>query len=295
MKRIMALALMALLLCAAALAESTLIGDMVVVNCQEWVSLRAEPSTESDRLAKVPLGAVVTACREAENGFIRCDYDGLRGYIRADLLARQEAEATTSPAQVPVQAPAGEGNSDGQLDTVVEDVHITAVRSYGGNGTVETLTVTCAGADGTVLWTRDIHAEPTELTCTAAFIGGTAASPRLMLYTNERGLMCCDIRTGEQYWQLTPEDVDLGASLSYALAADGTMYIGGYYGPDPVVIDMAGNVLWRASAGSDEIYWLYELKIQDGCLAAHYDQLIEGNPGWVYYGFDGQTLGIERD
>ena len=295
MKRILALTLLALLLCAAALAESTYIGDMVVVNCQEWVSLRAEPSVDSDRIAKVPLGAVVTACREAENGFIRCDYDGMRGYIRADLLARQEAEATPIPAQVPAAAPVGEGNSDGQLDTVVEDVHVTAVRTYGGNGSVETLTVTCAGADGTVLWTRDIHAEPTELTCTAAYIGGTAASPRLMLYTTERGLMCCDVRTGDMYWQLTPEDVDLGASLSYALASDGTMYIGGYYGPDPVAIDMAGNVLWRASAGSDEIYWLYELRIQADCLAAHYDMLVDGESGWVYFDCNGRMLGTERD
>lgn len=292
MKRILALALALLLVAAVAVAESTYIGDMVVVNCQEWVSLRAEPSVDSDRLAKVPLGALVTGCREAENHFIRCDYDGLRGYIRDDLLERVEEEAAPMPASVAAELPAGEGNTYGQLDTMVEDVHVTAVREF---STVESLTVTCAGADGTVLWSRALHAEVTELTGTAAYVGGTATSPRLMLYTTDRGLMCCDLRTGEMYWQLTPEDVHLGASLSYALAADGTMYIGGYYGPDPVAIDMDGNVLWRANTGDDNIYWLYELKLMDGSLTAHYDNLIDGAGGWVYYSLNGKVQGIERD
>lgn len=64
------------------------LGDdaMVVANCNEWVSLRAQPSKSSDRVAEVPLGAVVTNCSVAANGFIACDYAGQSGYILAEYL-----------------------------------------------------------------------------------------------------------------------------------------------------------------------------------------------------------------
>ncbi|MBQ8954721.1 MAG: SH3 domain-containing protein [Clostridia bacterium] len=59
---------------------------MVVANCNEWASLRAQPSTSSDRIAEVPLGAIVTNCTGATNGFIACDYAGQSGYILAEYL-----------------------------------------------------------------------------------------------------------------------------------------------------------------------------------------------------------------
>ena len=60
--------------------------NMVVVNCDEWVSLRAEPSKSSERLAKVPLGAVVADCLYPQDGFISCSYEGVRGYILEEYL-----------------------------------------------------------------------------------------------------------------------------------------------------------------------------------------------------------------
>ena len=297
MKKVLVCAL-ALLLIAAALAEGVYYGEMVVMHCQEWVSLRSEPSTDSQRLAKVPLGTAVQDCVLASGGFIQCEYKGMQGYILGDYLEPidngESASGMTEASAAGSVAADDPANAYGQIDRVVDDVHVVAARSY-SNGTVETLDVTCYGAQGEKLWSRALHAEPTELTCTAAYIGGTAQSPRLMLYSYDRGLMSCDLRTGAIYWTLTPEDVHLGASLSYALAEDGTMIIGGYYGPDPVAIDMDGNVLWKASAGDTDIYWLYELKIKDDCIAAHYDQLGQEGSGWVYYGFDGKKLGIERD
>lgn len=297
MKRILACALALMLLVAAAVAESAYIGDMVVVNCEEWVSLRSAPDTGAERLAKVPLGAMVSECARSTGGFVYCEYRGTGGYILASYLEPFAAGADPEEGgEAAGSESAGSGSDDanayGQIDRVVDDVHVVAQRSY---SSVEIMTVTCYGAAGELLWSRALHAEPTELTCTAAFIGGTAASPRLMLYSYDRGLMSCDLRTGGIYWTLTPEDVHLGASLSYALAGDGTMYIGGYYGPDPVAIDMDGAVLWKADSGDEGIYWLYELEVRSDCLAAHYDVLSGEGSGWVYYGFDGKTLGIERE
>ena len=66
---------------------SDAIGDMQVVNCNDWVSLRSGPSTSSRRIARVPAGTVVYGCYPDENGFIWCNFGGLCGYISSDYLA----------------------------------------------------------------------------------------------------------------------------------------------------------------------------------------------------------------
>ena len=61
-----------------------------IVNCKNFVSLRAERSASSARLAKVPLGALVFAFPEfgEENGFTLCNYRGEGGYILSEYLER---------------------------------------------------------------------------------------------------------------------------------------------------------------------------------------------------------------
>ena len=65
------------------------IGVMQVVNCEEWVSLRAEASANSDRITQIPVGDCVLAY-ENEDGFIRCNYNGLMGYVQAQYLEQNE-------------------------------------------------------------------------------------------------------------------------------------------------------------------------------------------------------------
>ena len=66
MKRFAVMLLLLCLLLAAlpALADNEYYGNMEVVNCNEWVSLRERPSTAAKRLVKVSLGAVVSNCRQ---------------------------------------------------------------------------------------------------------------------------------------------------------------------------------------------------------------------------------------
>ena len=63
-----------------------------IVNCRDYVSLRAKRSTGSARLAKVPLGAMVMAFPEfgGENGFTLCEYQGKTGYILTEYLELSE-------------------------------------------------------------------------------------------------------------------------------------------------------------------------------------------------------------
>lgn len=65
-----------------AMAENVFYGHMEVVNCKEWVSLREEPRTGARRLAKVPLGAVVTQCQSYGTGWVYAQYEDLDGYIQ---------------------------------------------------------------------------------------------------------------------------------------------------------------------------------------------------------------------
>ena len=62
--------------------------NMRIVNCRDYVSLRANRSKTSARVAKVPLGAQVLAFPEHGNGngFIECVYHDEYGYILAEYL-----------------------------------------------------------------------------------------------------------------------------------------------------------------------------------------------------------------
>ncbi len=64
-----------------------LIGAMEIVNCQSYASLRARPDTSSTRLARVPLGSIVTNCWYEDERFTYCVYDGLEGYILTSNLS----------------------------------------------------------------------------------------------------------------------------------------------------------------------------------------------------------------
>lgn len=59
-----------------------------VVNCNEWISLRVYPDTQSARLKEVPLGAYVEVLETgAGNGFWKIRYDGVTGYALSQYIA----------------------------------------------------------------------------------------------------------------------------------------------------------------------------------------------------------------
>lgn len=90
---LLSVCLVALLLCGcpAACAEEEGYGcNMVVVNCNDWVSLREMPSTHAEQLVKVPLGAVVTRCVPQGEEWIYAAYNGQQGYILSKYLRQCE-------------------------------------------------------------------------------------------------------------------------------------------------------------------------------------------------------------
>jgi len=88
MKRFMALILLLsmVLVTMPAKANFEYLGNMEVVNCKEWVSLRQTPSTSAKRLAKVSLGDIVNNCQQFGKEWIYAEYGGYEGYILAKYL-----------------------------------------------------------------------------------------------------------------------------------------------------------------------------------------------------------------
>lgn len=57
-----------------------------VVRCNEYITLRRTPSTKGEEITKIPLGAIVTVYRGADNGFYYIYYDGFEGYALAGYI-----------------------------------------------------------------------------------------------------------------------------------------------------------------------------------------------------------------
>ena len=59
----------------------------IVVNCNEWITLRAKPYTSAATVTRIPLGARVMIYDGAPyNGFYAAKYNGMYGYVLAHYI-----------------------------------------------------------------------------------------------------------------------------------------------------------------------------------------------------------------
>lgn len=102
MKKIMCLVLCLMMLAGSALAEEAVwFGDwMEVVKCNEFITLREEPSTKAYALDRVPLGAYVRSLGPHDERFHRVLYDGQAGYVLSEYLGRVQTTAVAYPEVV---------------------------------------------------------------------------------------------------------------------------------------------------------------------------------------------------
>ena len=81
MKKFIALLmLVAILMTTTAFAKGAYLGTMTVVNCKNWVTLRASASTKAATATRIPLGEYVEAYKYNEK-FAECYYNGMHGYV----------------------------------------------------------------------------------------------------------------------------------------------------------------------------------------------------------------------
>ena len=99
---IMLLAVLTALASLSALAEGSTLRH--VVNCEQWISLREEPSVNAARIMKIPLRATVYLQGEDKDaGFVRVYYGGYGGYVLAQYLSEtnpETGEAFATPMYV---------------------------------------------------------------------------------------------------------------------------------------------------------------------------------------------------
>ena len=158
-----------------------------------------------------------------------------------------------------------------------------------------TLVLTACYADGTEAWKYTSpkcclgQFDPVDLI--------TAANNTVYLFEQgvyveggepeDHGLIALDMQTGAIKWRNTDF---YGAWPSFALSDDGTIYVGGYDGPDCVAIDKDGRTLWKYQNDLD-CYWLYDIKLDVDHLALYFEESDAGGGRTIYIDLDGTYLG----
>ena len=251
----------ALLLCALGTALAS--RGMRVTNCKEWVSLRQSPSESAKRLAKVPLGALVTDCEWAENDFISCVWEGKSGYILAKYLE-------TDPLDVLPEKPTPEELlelGEPLVDAVAGDWRVIVVDE--GMPDCEVMTAVVFDREGRFaarMATAD--EERSELSALTAFPGGTAENPCLMWFD---GGSLSAYEIGPAIGDNMRWSVPLpGAGMAHAVDTDGTVYMIGYYAGRLTRISPDGHVVWKTDAGTDEVWWPYRIAVKEDRVLVTY-------------------------
>ena len=277
---------------------------MEVVNCNEWVSLFKYPFTDSARLKKVALGELVTNCVQVSDEFIYCTYDGASGYV----LKKYLAEYIASDDEGTIQSSAFEVFTDlpaySELKTVGETVlDYTAPNGYTvlvqrATTDYEELMAVCYNTMLKPVWTvTSFSGELTELYLTEAFIAGTTAKPQLVLFAVGKGFTAYDIgEWTDVAWQNVTEGKEVSGSISYAVDADGTVYVLGYYDNAPLCINPDGSTNWLAVNTNSDIYWPYLVYIGSDYIEVFYDSCMENSElcYCVRYSKDGKNLQTEQ-
>lgn len=180
------------------------------------------------------------------------------------------------------------------LNENVAGVHVIGRQIYQSD--CEYLMAVGLDANGNELWKNETTTDSiTELMQTDVFLAGTADAPLVMMYNACRGLTAVNPADGKVVWEISKKTLDLGGSISKVVDANGILYIGGYYDPDPVAIDANGNVLWQSTSGSEKATWMYRMELRDNGIACAYGSMAGENTGTIVYGFDGSVVDVIYD
>ncbi|HIS66995.1 MAG TPA: SH3 domain-containing protein, partial [Candidatus Scatomorpha merdipullorum] len=73
-------------------------GALYYADCEEFITLRAEPDVGSEALTTIPRGAQMSYV-SAAGEFACVDYQGRRGYVLASYIAPVPSEPEPEPAE----------------------------------------------------------------------------------------------------------------------------------------------------------------------------------------------------
>lgn len=254
-------------------------GSMVVVNCLEWVSLRAMPSSNSAQLKQVPLNAVVENCVQVNDKYIFCSYEGAYGYININYLEEYTGLSPEGFADLPDLPAFDELLAAGENVLAWSDGKhlVLAQRAYAEDH--EELLAVCYSPELKPLWAYACQSEGiAQLTGTNAMMGGTAEDPQLITYVTGRGLVAISVNepAASVAWEITEGDVTaMSGSTVSAVDTNGNLYLCGSFDDAPMCIDAEGSILWEAENEDPDIYWPYRINIRENTIEVFYDSYHE--------------------
>ena len=247
------------------------IGAMRVVNCKEFVSLRATPDKKGTVLARVPLGSIVLYCnnnirkyapgkyKKQAGLFIRCEFDGKEGYILKKNLQRapelEPAETKQNNKKLTKKQIIGKGKVI--LDWNEYNVNVLAAyEKIKEDGAVwEYIRIGCfINNEPNWGYTEAVKLNDKPVTL-KAFMGGPVDEPAVYVYDEAYGFSMLDLMDGTEVWTILRDEYAFGSVLITAAGEDsGVLYAAGTDIPDPIAINAEGTILWRSEIGDPEVF-----------------------------------------
>ena len=118
--------------------------------------------------------------------------------------------------------------------------------------------ITAEDADGEILWERRTDEyEATELDRVTEL----DVYEDRYYYVEGGTLVALNLADGSVIWENNEFD---GASPSWDISEDGTLYLCGYYGPDFFAVDQDGNTLKRIQTFDEDYYWASDILYDAG-------------------------------
>ena len=273
------------------------IGAMRVVWCDEWVSLREKPKKTSERLAEVPLGAIVYNCMDINNSlFYKCEYEGQSGYILKGYLMRapeyEPPESSALSKRMSMEEVVGNGKvvlewKDFNMSVIAAHEYTTEKKKEW-----EILRIGCF-IDGLPVWGHEEKCEAAgQYELLKAFIGGTEDDWQVMLFDGAYGLSMLDMLSGKELWTLSVLSCPMGNAAATAVDTDGTIYIAGTDGPDPVAVSMEGYVLWKSDVDIPGIFAPYEINVESNAINVKYENGTENGYTTVTISKEGEVISV---
>lgn len=272
-------------------------GAMRVVWCKEWISLRAEPSKTSERLAEIPLGSIVYSCVDiGDDKFYQCEYEGQTGYALIGYLwPAPECEPPLS-ASITRKMTMEEVVGSGEIVLEWKDYNMSVVAAHEwikeNKTDWEVLRIGCF-INGSPIWGHEERAEKTgQYDLLKVFIGGTTDDWQIMVYNGAYGLSLLDLLSGRERWCVTTANCPMGNAAAIAVGKNGTVYVAGTDGPDPVAVSMDGKVLWKSEIDDPEVFDPYEITVEDDNILVKYGCGLEDGYRLVTLNNLGQLISI---
>ena len=277
------------------------LGAHQVVWCKEWISLREEPKKTSRRILKIPLGAIVYNVKDIKDElFYEVEYEGVTGYaLKGYLKATPQYEPPASSATT-VKMSLDEVIGNGEVVLEWKDYNMSVVAAHEfvreKRKKWEVLRIGCF-IDGQPIWGHEekVEADYAKYDLLKVFIGGVADDWQVMLYDGGYGLSMLDLLSGRERWCVSSKDTALGDAAAIAVDQNGTTYIAGTDGPDPVAISLDGRVMWESEIEDPEVFAPYEIYFDNGTVKVRYRSGLENGYKLVTLDSTGEVLSIQEE